>query len=274
MKKGLAAFILFLVAGVLAACGSNESSGDAGSASKEIKIGATSGPYSDMVSKAIKPGLEELGYKVEVVEFSDYIQPNKALNTGDIDANLFQHTIYLENFEKENKMDLTALITVPTAPMGIYSNEYKALDKVKDGATITIPNDPVNAARAFNTLQDEGLLVVDEKADPLKVSEKDIVENKKNLKFQPLESGQLPRSVDSADLSAVPGNFALAAEMDLLSALALENMLDQYRNVVAVKAENEESQLAKDLLSVVESDEFEKVIDEEFEGFGKPEWMK
>ncbi|WP_455660587.1 MetQ/NlpA family ABC transporter substrate-binding protein [Pradoshia sp.] len=274
MKKGLAAFILFLVAGVLAACGSNESSGDAGSASKEIKIGATSGPYSDMVSKAIKPGLEDLGYKVEVVEFSDYIQPNKALNTGDIDANLFQHTIYLENFEKENKMDLTALITVPTAPMGIYSNEYKALDKVKDGATITIPNDPVNAARAFNTLQDEGLLVVDEKADPLKVSEKDIVENKKNLKFQPLESGQLPRSVDSADLSAVPGNFALAAEMDLLSALALENMLDPYRNVVAVKAENEESQLAKDLLSVVESDEFEKVIDEEFEGFGKPEWMK
>lgn len=274
MKKGLTAFILLLVVGVLAACGSNESSESAGSESKDIKIGATSGPYSDMVTKAIKPGLEELGYSVEVVEFSDYIQPNKALDTGDIDANLFQHTIYLENFEKENKMDLSALITVPTAPMGIYSNTYKSLEEVKDGATITIPNDPVNAARAFNTLQDEGLLVVDEKADPLKVSEKDIVENKKNLKFQPLESGQLPRSVDSADLAAVPGNFALAAEMDLLSALALENMLDQYRNVVAVKADQEDSQLAKDLLSIVESEEFEKVIDEEFEGFGKPEWMK
>ena len=274
MKKGLTAFILLVVVSVLAACGGNESSGETKSASKDIKIGATSGPYSDMVSKAIKPGLEELGYSVEVVEFSDYIQPNKALDTGDIDANLFQHTIYLENFEKENKMDLSALITVPTAPMGIYSNTYTSLDEVKDGATITIPNDPVNAARAFTTLQDEGLLVVDEKADPLKVSEKDIVENKKNLKFQPLESGQLPRSVDSADLAAVPGNFALAAKMDLLSALALENMADQYRNVVAVKADNEDSQLAKDLLKVVEADAFEKVIDEEFEGFGKPEWMK
>lgn len=274
MKKGLTAFILFLVVGTLAACGGNESIEDASSGSKSIKIGATSGPYSDMATKAIKPGLEELGYTVEVVEFSDYIQPNKALDGGDIDANLFQHTIYLENFEKENSMDLTGLIKVPTAPMGIYSNTYKSLDEVKDGATITIPNDPVNAARAFNTLQDEGLIVVDENAEPLKVSEKDIIENKKNLKFQPLESGQLPRSIDSADLSAVPGNFALAADMDLLSALALENMLDPYRNVVAVKADNDDSQLANDILSVVESDEFEKIIDEEFVGFGKPEWMK
>lgn len=274
MKKWFAAIILLVVLGALAACGGNDSSDGASSESKDIKIGATSGPYSDMVTKAIKPGLEELGYKVVVVEFSDYIQPNKALDSGDIDANVFQHTIYLENFEKENNMNLTALISVPTAPMGIYSNTYKSFDEVKDGATITIPNDPVNAARAFNTLQDEGLIVVDGNADPLKVSEKDIIENKKNLKFQPLESGQLPRSVDSADLAAVPGNFALAAGMDLLSALALENMLDSYRNVAAVKAENEDSQFAKDLLSVVQSDEFEKVIDEEFAGFGKPEWMK
>ena len=274
MKKWISAFILLVVIGALAACGGNESSSDTSSDTKEIKIGATSGPYSDMVTKAIKPGLEELGYEVEVVEFSDYIQPNKALNSSDIDANLFQHTIYLENFEKENNMDLTALTTVPTAPMGIYSNKYAALDEVEEGATITIPNDPTNAARAFNTLQDEGLIVVDSNADPLTVSEKDIVENKKNLKFQPLESGQLPRSVDSTDLAAVPGNFALAAGMDLLSGLALENMLDPYRNVVAVKADQEDSQLAKDILSVVESDEFEKVIDEEFAGFGKPEWMK
>ena len=122
--------------------------------SKEIKFGATAGPYSDMLTKAIVPGLEEKGYTVEVVEFSDYIQPNNALDNGDIDANLFQHTIYLENFAKQNNMDLTALISVPTAPMGIYSNKYKSLDEVKDGATIAIPNDPTNAARAFNTLQD------------------------------------------------------------------------------------------------------------------------
>lgn len=278
VKKFLATFLVFLVAVLLVACNSNSSekskADSTSSESKEIKIGATAGPYSDMVKKAIKPGLEEKGYKVEIVEFSDYIQPNKALNEGSIQANLFQHTIYLENFEKENNMDLTALITVPTAPMGIYSNKYKSLDEVEDGATITIPNDPTNAARAFNTLQDEGLIKIDPNADPLKVSEKDIIENPKNLKFQPLEAGQLPRSVDSADLAAVPGNYALAANMNLLDALVLENMLDQYRNVVAVKAEDEDSQLAKDLIEVVQSEEFEKVIDAEFEGFGKPEWMK
>ncbi|WP_412766686.1 MetQ/NlpA family ABC transporter substrate-binding protein [Ureibacillus terrenus] len=278
VKKFLATFLVFLVAVLLVACNSNSSekskADSTSSESKEIKIGATAGPYSDMVKKAIKPGLEKKGYKVEIVEFSDYIQPNKALNAGSIQANLFQHTIYLENFEKENNMDLTALITVPTAPMGIYSNKYKSLDEVEDGATITIPNDPTNAARAFNTLQDEGLIKIDPNADPLKVSEKDIIENPKNLKFQPLEAGQLPRSLDSADLAAVPGNYALAANMNLLDALALENMLDQYRNVVAVKADDEDSQLAKDLIEVVQSEEFEKVIDAEFEGFGKPEWMK
>ncbi|MDF1509140.1 MetQ/NlpA family ABC transporter substrate-binding protein [Robertmurraya sp. DFI.2.37] len=274
MKKWVKlAFVLFVL-GFLAACGSNDSNSAAeGEETKEIQIGATAGPYSDMLKKAIIPGLEEKGYKVKVIEFSDYIQPNNALDNGDIQANLFQHTIYLENFAKENNMDLTALITVPTAPMGIYSNEFTSIEEISDGASITIPNDPTNAARAFNTLQDEGLIVLDENADPLTVSEKDIIENKKNLKFEPIEAGQLPRSVESADLAAVPGNFALAAGMDLLSALALENMLDSYRNVVAVKAENKDDQLAKDIVEIVQSDSFEKVIDDEFQGFGKPEWM-
>ncbi|HEY4552882.1 MAG TPA: MetQ/NlpA family ABC transporter substrate-binding protein [Bacillaceae bacterium] len=273
MKKWIAAFVLLLAISSLAACGGKESKESSGNESKEIKIGATAGPYSDMVKKAIQPGLEEKGYKVEIVEFSDYIQPNKALDKGDIQANLFQHSIYLETFSKENNLDLTGLITVPTAPMGIYSNTFKSIDDIKDGATITIPNDPTNAARAFNTLEDEGLIEISEDANPITVSEKDITENKKNLKFQPIEAGQLPRSVDSADLAAVPGNFALAAKMDLLSALALENMLDQYRNLVAVKTAEKDSQLAKDIKEVVESEKFESVIDEEFKGFGKPDWM-
>ncbi|WP_087972273.1 MetQ/NlpA family ABC transporter substrate-binding protein [Oceanobacillus rekensis] len=277
MKKTLLGLVLILVIGLLAACGGSDnedsSSNGEGEATKDIKIGATPGPYSDMTTKALIPGLEEKGYTVEVVEFSDYIQPNNALNQGDIDANLFQHTIYLENFEVENEMDLTALTTVPTAPMGIYSNVYNSIDEIEDGATIAVPNDPTNGARAYNTLQDEGLIVIDENADELKVSEQNIVENPKNLEFQPIEAGQLPRAVESADLSTVPGNFALAADMDLLDAIALEDMDDSYRNVVAVTAENEDSQLAKDILEVVESDAFEQVIDEEFEGFGKPAWM-
>jgi len=275
MKKWLLAMVLLLVVGALAACSSSSESKDKANAkSKEIKLGATAGPYSDMLKKAIVPGLEKKGYKVEIVEFSDYIQPNKALDNGDIQANLFQHSIYLENFAKENNMKLSALISVPTAPMGIYSNKYKLLAEIKDGATVTLPNDPTNAARALNTLRDEGLIKINESADPLKVSEKDITENKKNLKFQPIEAGQLPRSVDSADLAAVPGNFALAAKMDLLKALALENMLDPYRNIVAVKTENKDSKLAKDIKAVIESTDFEKVIDDQFKGFGKPDWMK
>ncbi|MCM3568560.1 MetQ/NlpA family ABC transporter substrate-binding protein [Neobacillus mesonae] len=275
MKKWFLSLVLVLVVGALAACGSSSDSKDkaAGTDSKTIKLGATAGPYSDMLKKAIVPGLEEKGYKVEIVEFSDYIQPNKALDNGDIQANLFQHTIYLENFAKQNNMKLTPLIQVPTAPMGIYSKKFKSLDEVKDGATVTLPNDPTNAARALNTLRDEGFITIKEGTDPLTVSEKDIAENKKNLKFQPIEAGQLPRSVDSADLACVPGNFALAAKMNLLDALALENMDDKYRNIVAVKTENKDSQLAKDIKAVVESDNFEKVIDDQFKGFGKPTWM-
>lgn len=256
----------------LAACGSEENE-TTGEPSKDIKLGATAGPFSDMLKQAIVPGLEEKGYTVELVEFSDYIQPNIALDGGDIDANLFQHSIYLENFSKENNMDLSGLIVVPTAPMGIYSNQFDTLEDIEDGATIAIPNDPVNAARALQILEDQGLVEVDPEVDDLKISERDVITNKKNLVFQPIEAGQLPRAVEGSDLSAVPGNFALAAEMDLLDALALENMPDQYRNLVAVKAENEDSELANDIIGIVESEEFEKVIDENFEGFGKPQWM-
>ncbi|MFP3324361.1 MetQ/NlpA family ABC transporter substrate-binding protein [Planococcus sp. SIMBA_160] len=273
MKK--LTWILATSALALAACGGEEtdSGTEGGEASKDIKLGATAGPYSDMLNAAIVPSLEEKGYTVETIEFSDYIQPNNALNNGEIDANLFQHTVYLENFETENNMDLSALITVPTAPMGIYSNEFDSIEAIEEGATIAIPNDPVNGARALLILQDEGLVELDPDAEVLKVSERDVTENPKNLVFQPIEAGQLPRSVEGTDLAAVPGNYALAADMDLLDALALEDMPDQYRNVVAVSADNEDSELAADLVEIVESEEFEAVIDEEFVGFGKPEWM-
>ncbi|WP_342542636.1 MetQ/NlpA family ABC transporter substrate-binding protein [Paenisporosarcina sp. FSL H8-0542] len=275
MKKVLLMFILVLMTAALAACGGSdkESKGNADN-DKSVTLGGSAGPYSDMLNKAIKPALEDKGYKVKIVEFSDYIQPNIALDNGDIDANLFQHSIYLENFSKENDMELTGLIAVPTAPMGIYSNKFKSVEEIKDGATIAIPNDPVNAARTLLILQDHGLIELDPNAEPLKASEKDIKSNSKNLVFQPIEAGQLPRAVDSADLAAVPGNFALAAEMNLLDAILLENMPDRYRNLVTVTTPNKDSQLAKDLIEVVEAPEFEEIIDAEFEGFGKPEWMK
>lgn len=270
MKKLFLTILIVALGAALAACGGKDKASD----DKTLTFGATAGPYSDMLKKAIIPGLEEKGYKVEVTEFGDYIQPNNALNSGDVDANLFQHIVYLENFAKENNMELSNLIVVPTAPLGIYSSKFESINDIADGSTVTIPNDPVNAARALLVLEANGLVEIDPNVEPLKASEKDILENPKNLVVTPIEAAQLPRSVDSADLAAVPGNFAIAASMNLTDALVLEDMPDQFRNVVAVKTENKDKQFAKDIIEVIESEQFEKVIDSDFQGFGKPVWMQ
>ncbi|WP_179090276.1 MetQ/NlpA family ABC transporter substrate-binding protein [Paenibacillus sp. FSL H8-0548] len=280
MKKQLMIVTLcILLMSMLAACGSNNK--EEGTASNEgaalqkksLKIGATAGPYSDMVNKAIKPLMEEKGYKIEIVEFNDYVQPNKSLDNGSIDANLFQHIIYLNKFAQDNKLELSSVISVPTAPMGLYSNTIKSIDDIKEGSSLTIANDPANLARSLLLLQDIGLVTIKDDADPATISDKDIENNVKNLKITSLEAAQLPRTLDSSNLSVVAGNFALAAGMDLTSALQLENMSENYRNVVAVRTTDAESQFAKDLKEVIESAEFEQKIDEQFQGFSKPEWM-
>lgn len=282
-KNTVLIMILALVLSLLAGCGTQEAANNNGAApagdapkqeeKKALKIGATAGPYSDMVGKAIKPIMESKGYTVEVVEFNDYVQPNKALANGSIDANLFQHIIYLKKFAADNKLDLKEVISVPTAPMGLYSNKFKSIDEIAEGSTLTIANDPANLARTLLMLQDIGLVTIKKDADPSKISEKDIDQNPKKLVVKPLEAAQLPRTVDSADLAAVPGNFALAAKMDLTAALQLENMAENYRNVLVVNTKDIESQFAKDLKATIESAEFEKAIDEQFKGFSKPEWM-
>jgi D-methionine transport system substrate-binding protein len=272
MKKRLVLLICLLSFSLLAACGNKEAASGS-TQKKELTIGATSGPYSDMVNQAMKPLLEKKGYKVKVVEFSDYIQPNLALANGDLDANLFQHKIYMETFAKEHHLDLSEVIIVPTAPMGIYSKKFKSLNEIKDGSEMAIPNDPTNLARALLILQDQKLIQLDSSVNPLTVSEKDIKENVKHLKFKPIEAGQLPRTVESVDLAAVPGNFALAAKMDLNDALALENMPDDYRNRIVVNTKDLNQPFVKDIQAMVQSKEFEKVIDQNFKGFGKPKWM-
>ncbi|HIX42759.1 methionine ABC transporter ATPase [Kurthia sp. 3B1D] len=275
MKKWLVAVLLVIVTAALAACGSGDAKDtDKETTSKEITIGATAGPYSDMLKKAIVPGLEEKGYKVTLKEFSDYIQPNNALDNGDIDANLFQHSVYLENFNKENDTKLKALIIVPTAPMGFFSEKYKTIDELPEGAKISIANDPSNLARTLKSLKEQGLIEISDDVDPLVASTKDITKNPKNFEFKEIEAAGLPRAIETSDLAGVPGNFALAANLNLEDAVFLEDMPDQFRNVVAVREADENSQLSKDIKAVVESADFEKTIDTEFKGFGKPDWMK
>jgi D-methionine transport system substrate-binding protein len=276
MKKLILSVILLVSISLIAACGNSTEKGSniaKADEKKEITIGATAGPYSDMVNKAIKPVLEKDGYKVKVVEFSDYIQPNIALGKGDLDANLFQHKIYMENFAKEHQLKLSEVVIVPTAPMGIYSNKYKSIDKIADGSTVALPNDPVNLARALGVLEDANLITIDPGTDPLTASEKDVKDNPKKLQLKPIEAAQLPRAVESVDLSLVPGNFALAAKMNLLDALQLEEMPDDYRNRVVVNTKDVNSSFAKELKKAVESAEFEKTIEDQFKGFGKPQWM-
>lgn len=284
MKKLLTLFTIILLIGVLVACGGGSkpsTSSDGGDnqvgtaeEKKELKIGATAGPYSDMITTAIKPILEEQGYTIEVVEFSDYIQPNLALGNGSLDANLFQHLIYMENFAKDNNLELSDLIIVPTVPMGVYSNKHDSLDNIQEGSTITIPNDPTNLARALLILEDAGFITISEDVNPLTVSEKDIKENPKNIEFLSVEAASLPRSLESTDFAIINGNFAIASGLNLLDAIKLEVMPDDYRNRVVVNTKDIDSQFAKDIKAAVESAEFEQIIDEKFQGYDKPEWMR
>src|SRR5665647_458113 len=132
---------------------------------KEIVVGVCAGPYGDMFQDAIKPSLEEKGYKVTIKEFSDYVQPNKALANKEIDVNMFQHSVYLEKFATGNKLDLTAITKIPTAGMGVYSNKVKSLEEIKEGAVVTIPDDPTNLTRALKVLEAAGLVKIDPKVE-------------------------------------------------------------------------------------------------------------
>jgi D-methionine transport system substrate-binding protein len=226
------------------------------------------------VNRGIKPVLEKKGYSVKVIEFNDYVQPNQALAEGSLSANVFQHVVYLKNFAKEHNLPIEDLIQVPTAPIGIYSHKHKSLDEVQPGATVSLPNDPTNQARALVMMQNFGWIKLKDGVDLLRVSEKDVVENKKNIKLLPLEAAQLPRSLDDADYAFVNGNFAIASGLKLTEALDLEKIPDEYMNLVAIKTADKDKQFVKDLVEAYKSQEFKDVIDKEFQGFIKPDYMK
>ena len=151
-----------------------------------ITFGVAPGPYGDLIKYAIEPGLKKKGYEVELKEFSDYVQPNLALANGSIDANLFQHRLYLEKFSADKGLQLSPVINVPTAGLGLYSHRIKSLDELKAGDIVTLSNDPTNLARGLRFLAKQGLITLKADVDPTKASEKDIASNPKGLIFKPL----------------------------------------------------------------------------------------
>lgn len=236
-------------------------------AKPEIVFGATAGPYSDQIRLGIEPILEKEGYRVKIVEFSDYIQPDFALAKGDIDVNVFQHIVYLTKFATENHLAITDVVKVPTAPIALYSHKHKSLDEVKEGATVALPNDPTNAARALVLLQQLGWVKLKDGFDPIRVSENDVAVNIKKIKLIPLEAAQLPRSLDDTNYSFINGNFALAAGLKLADALALEKTGPTYQNLVAVRVADQDKQFVKDIADAYRSPAFLAVIKKSFPGF-------
>lgn len=240
---------------------------------KELVIGTSAGPYADQVKLGIKPILEKQGYKVKLVEFNDYIQPNFALAEGSLDANIFQHIIYLTKFSTEHKLQLTELVKVPTAPIAIYSKKHKTLNDVKEGTTVALPNDPTNQARALVLLDQLGWIKLRDKYDPVRASEKDIATNIKKIKLIPLEAAQLPRSLQDTDYSFVNGNYALASGLKLKDALTTEKISPNYANLVAVRTADKDKQFAKDIAAAYRSREFLEVTNKHFADYAKTDYQ-
>ncbi|WP_343729696.1 MetQ/NlpA family ABC transporter substrate-binding protein [Duganella sp.] len=240
---------------------------------KELVIGTSSGPYADQVKLGIKPILEKQGYKVKLVEFNDYIQPNFALAEGALDANIFQHITYLNKFSADHKLALSELIKIPTAPIAIYSKKHTTLNDVKQGTTVALPNDPTNQARALVLLDQLGWIKLKPNTDPIKASEKDVAANVKKIKLLPLEAAQLPRSLQDADYAFVNGNYALASGLKLKDALITEKISPAYANLVAVRTADKDKQFAKDIAAAYRSREFLAITNKHFADYAKTDYQ-
>ena len=228
-----------------------------------IKIGATPVPHVEIL-EAVKPLLKAKGYDLEIVEFTDYVTPNIAVNEGELDANFFQHLPYLEEFNKNKNTDLVKTVNVHLEPMGLYSHKIKALVELADGATIAVPNDPTNESRALDILVKEGLLKFKEVDFKTVV---DITENPKNLKIKELDAPQLPRVLDEVDAAIINTNYALSANLNpLKDAIIIESKDSPYANIVVVKKGNENKDSIKALNEAINSEEIRTFIKEKYQG--------
>ncbi len=282
MKRLFTVFVSsVLIVGALAGCSTKKEEAPAPAANQadetnkeekeleKIIVGASPSPHAEILNSA-KDILAEQGYELVVKEYTDYIQPNVALENGDLDANYFQHLPYLENFNKENDTHLAAVADMHFEPIAIYAGKTKSLDDLQDGAQIAVPNDTTNEARALLLLAEQGLIKVNEDAG-LEATIKDITENTRNFKFIEAEAAQLPRSLPDVDIAVINGNYALEAGLnaseDALAKEGAESLAaETYPNVVVVKEGNEENDKTKALVEALHSETVRSFIEETYKG--------
>ncbi|MBQ6377019.1 MAG: MetQ/NlpA family ABC transporter substrate-binding protein [Lachnospiraceae bacterium] len=272
MKKKVLSILLTaaLAAGVLSACGgSSPQEASVPADTKVITVAASPVPHAEIL-EAAKPILAEQGYDLQVKVFEDYVQPNEVVNSGEMDANYFQHVPYLDSFNEEKGTDLSVAGKIHYEPFGIYPGTKGSLDEVADGDVIAVPNDTTNEARALLLLQDLGLIKLKDGAG-LTATKQDIEENSKNIEIEELEAAQIPRVKDEVAYAVMNGNYALEAGFIVSrDALAFEQADSEaaktYVNVIAVKTGNEDNEAIKALVEALKSDEIVKFINDKYEG--------
>lgn len=272
MKKKILALALagVLVVGAITGCGSSKSeSSDKKTDDKKITVAASATPHAEILEEA-KTLLKDKGYELEVKVFDDYVQPNNVVESGEFDANYFQHVPYLEQFNEEKGTHLVVAGKIHYEPFGIYPGTKKDLKDIAKGDKIAVPNDTTNEARALLLLQDNGIIKLKDGAG-IKATVNDIEENPNNIEIVELEAAQVPRVVNEVAYVVLNGNYALEANYTVKKdALAYEKSDSEaaktYVNVIAVKEGNENSEKIKALVDVLKSDSIKKFINEKYDG--------
>lgn len=240
-------------------------------APKSIKVGVTAGPHATIVNAAAEVA-KKRGLEVKVVEFTDYLSPNKALAEGSLDADVFQHQPFLDNFNAQQKTNLVKISDAVVQPMGFYSNKVHKLEDVPQGATFTIPNDPSNAGRALLLLQASGLIKVKPGLGS-KTTVADITDNPKGLKILELEAAQLPRSLDDATVAVIPMNYVLSAGLKAKDGFYFEDTKAPYALIImAARPNNAQDPNIKAFVEAYRSPEVKAFIEKTFDGAVRPTW--
>ncbi len=253
-----------------AAAGTQEetSADKASGETTKLTVAASPTPHAEILNAA-KAMLAEEGIELEVVEYTDYVQPNLVTDQGDVDANYFQHVTYLENFNEEQGTSLVSAGSIHYEPLGIYAGLSKDLSNIPDGAQIAVPNDTTNEARALLLLEANGVLTLKEGAG-LTATKMDIEENPHNVEIIELEAAQVSRVASEVDFMVLNGNYALLGGFKVSDALAQEasdsEVAQRYANVIAVREGDETREDIQKLVEVLKSDEIRQYITDTFEG--------